>query len=354
MKDVLIIGGGLAGLRLADILHQTGRDFLLVEARPRIGGRVLTHVDGGSGFDLGPAWFWPGQERMAALAARFGCRVFEQYARGDLRFEKAEGPVQQVQGFAPMQGALRIEGGIGRISDGLASSLPKETLQLSTGITKLTKLKDSIVAESADQATFQARQVVLAIPPRLAVQLAYAPALSPDALQAMQAIPTWMAGQAKALVLYETPFWRDAGLSGDAMSHRGPMVEIHDASPLSDGPFALFGFLGVPPDARKDRAALEAAIKAQLKRLFGPAAETPKALVLQDWAHDPNTAGLADHAPQSAHPQFGTPSSLEDLWDGRLNLGGTEVASEFGGFLEGALAAAENAHHRLLAQIEQV
>ncbi len=38
-----------------------------------------------------------------------------------------------------------------------------------------------------------------------------------------------MAGHAKVVALYERPFWREQGLSGDAISHCGTLAEIHDA-----------------------------------------------------------------------------------------------------------------------------
>ena len=85
--DILIIGGGLAGCALAEMLTRAGRDFILVEARDRLGGRIKTTRVGADHFDLGPAWFWDGQPRMAAAVARFGLQVFDQFADGELSFE---------------------------------------------------------------------------------------------------------------------------------------------------------------------------------------------------------------------------------------------------------------------------
>jgi monoamine oxidase len=150
-----------------------------------------------------------------------------------------------------------------------------------------------------------------------------------------------MAGQAKAVVVYSTPFWREDGLSGDAQSRYGPMVEIHDASPARGGPYALFGFIGLPPQGRRDEGRLRKSICAQLERLFGPAAATPLELYVKDWAIDPYTSTELDKAPLYAHPTYRMPPALTDIWGGRLFFAGTEVAPEFGGYLEGALAAAE-------------
>ena len=151
-----------------------------------------------------------------------------------------------------------------------------------------------------------------------------------------------MAGQAKAVAVYDRPFWRDEGLSGDAMSRKGPMVEIHDASPATGGPYALFGFIGVPPNGRADQQVLRQHLKAQLIRLFGPKAAEPRQLYVKDWAFDLFTATDADKAALYAHPTYGLPQAMTGLWDDRLHFAGSEVAPAFGGYIEGALESAEN------------
>lgn len=106
----LIVGGGLSGLALAEALETQGHDYLLVEARARFGGRILTqHYDGGD-FDMGAAWFWPGQPRIAALVARMNLQKFNQFADGVLTFENEQGHIQRGQGFHQWKGrgALRV------------------------------------------------------------------------------------------------------------------------------------------------------------------------------------------------------------------------------------------------------
>jgi monoamine oxidase len=209
-----------------------------------------------------------------------------------------------------------------------------------------------VVATLADGSQIEARRVVLALPPRvLAQRVSFAPGLPEGAQRAMTGIPTWMAGQAKAVAVYDRAFWREAGLSGDAMSRAGPMVEVHDASPMSGGPFALFGFIGVPPRARLDAAGLRAAVLQQFARLFGPQAANPKQFYLKDWALDAETAVVRDGEPLSQHPAYGLPAAMAGLWEERLLFGSTEVAPQFGGFLEGALEAAERAFAKLAARV---
>jgi monoamine oxidase len=338
----LIIGGGLSGLALAHALEVKGHDYLLVEARNRFGGRIKTEQVGDGYFDMGPAWFWPGQPRIAALAEQFGLEKFEQFYAGELSFEDEQGHVQRGRGHASMEGSWRLKGGLGALTDALADALPEDRKRLDAEVTGLTESGSDVTATFASGETIVAEQVVLALPPRIAATIRFDPVLGSSALQALGAVPTWMAGQAKAVAVYDTPFWRDAGLSGDAMSRHGPMVEIHDASPATGGPFALFGFIGVPPLGRKDSTALKTAVKIQLERLFGPKAANPRKLFIKDWAFDRHTATDADLTPLYAHPRYGVPPQIMGLWQGKLHFSGTEVAPEFGGFIEGALEASEN------------
>lgn len=347
MVKTLIIGAGLSGLYLATCLEAEGHDYHLVEARERIGGRIKTTTVGNGYFDMGPAWFWPGQPRMASLVARLGLNKFNQYATGDLIFEDEGGRVQRGYGFASMEGSWRLEGGLKRLVDALAAQVPDARLSLGAQVVRLDRRGELCCATLQDGTTCEADRVVLAMPPRIAAKLDFAPVLPASAARAMANLPTWMAAQAKAFAVYDTPFWRAAGLSGDAMSRRGPMVEIHDASPAKGGPPALFGFLGMPPKARADAERLTLAVREQLVRLFGTEAAQPRELFTKDWAFDPLTATAADAAPQFTHPAYGLPTALRGLWDGHLVFAGSEVAPTFGGYLEGALEAAEIALGRL-------
>ena len=339
----LIIGGGLSGLALADMLHSDDTDFTLLEARARFGGRIHTLTHHNASYDMGPAWFWPAQPRMAAMVARFGLGRFDQYAQGDLTFEDETQQVQRGRGFSSMEGSWRIDGGFTALTHAIVDHLPQDRLRLNATVTALDQTATGVTVHLQNGETLAATRAVLAMPPRICATLAFAPALPPAAITAMTTVPTWMAGQAKALALYPTPFWREAGLSGDAMSGAGPMVEIHDASPKDGGPYGLFGFIGVPPQGRRDPARLRHHLLAQLTRLFGPKAATPLDLHVTDWADDPHTATPADHAPLYAHPSYGLPREMAGLWNNRLVFAGTEVAPKFGGYLEGALEAAERA-----------
>ncbi|MEB8388372.1 FAD-dependent oxidoreductase [Rhodobacteraceae bacterium KMM 6894] len=350
--DVLIVGGGLSGLALADHLARQGRDFLLVEAQNLLGGRILTKEFSGGAFDLGPAWFWPGQPRMAALADRFQIPVFEQFSTGDLVYQEQNGSVQRGRGYASMEGSYRLAGGIGSVVHALAKGLDPAMIMTNTRLTSVDHSADNVTAQVVQDGSAQiinASRIVMAMPPRvIADTVSFEPALDEAQAQALQNVPTWMAGQAKIVAVYDQPHWRNAGLSGGAMSQQGPMVEIHDASPRQGGPYALFGFIGVPADARvlhKDEM-MRLAVT-QLTAMFGPEMADPLHLVLQDWATIPDIARPQDRQPVRSHPRYGLPTNLRALSARGVIFGSTETAPEFGGFLEGALEAAERVTNTL-------
>jgi monoamine oxidase len=184
--------------------------------------------------------------------------------------------------------------------------------------------------------------------------LTYDPPLPETVKQSLAAVPTWMAGHAKFVAVYDRPFWREKVLSGDAMSRHGPLAEIHDASGADGSPAALFGFLGVPASHRRARAGeLETMALEQLARIFGPEARDPLQTALQDWACDPLTATEADQTPPAGHPAYGQPRRLEGFAEGRLHFAATETAPEMGGLMEGALASAEHVANLIIADMRE-
>jgi monoamine oxidase len=340
--EILIVGAGLSGLHTAAKLHAMGREVTIIEARSRLGGRIMSHTIGSASFDLGPAWFWPGQPHMDQLIHEFSMRTFPQQNAGIALYEDESGRIQHLRD-SPMEGAYRIDGGMSALISALAKDIPATRIRLNSVVTHLRKtsagIETSIRCDGQTQ-TIHSQRVILALPPRLVAALTFEPALPAPLVASLQEIPSWMAGHAKFLTFYDTPFWRTAGYSGEAFSQRGPLMEIHDASPNNSGPFALFGFVGTPPH---QRAALGEKLVEdmleQLQDLFGTPARHPTAYHLQDWAQDLFTATERDLTPLNYHPSYGYASEAFEFWDGALLLSGTETAEQYGGFLEGALDA---------------
>ncbi|HVC67500.1 MAG TPA: FAD-dependent oxidoreductase, partial [Acidimicrobiales bacterium] len=99
--DVVVAGAGYAGLRAARGLVAAGLDVVVVEARDRVGGRVLTEVTGsGAVIDHGGQWIGPTQDRLRALAAEFGVATFPTHVDG-ANLEVRDGGIHSFTGLVP-------------------------------------------------------------------------------------------------------------------------------------------------------------------------------------------------------------------------------------------------------------
>ncbi|MBK5927606.1 flavin monoamine oxidase family protein [Rhodobaculum claviforme] len=342
--EVAILGAGLAGLIAARRLCAAGIALEVLEARDRPGGRILsvdaTGRPGAGGFDLGPSWFWPAaQPGMTALLHDLGVPSFAQPDDGDMLFERsADTPALRMAGAD--QGAARVTGGVGALIRALVATLPGR-IRLNAPVAGLRLVPDGVILTIAGQgAALKARHVICTLPPRLmAGGVTLDPAGDPGMVARWRATPTWMAPHAKLVAHYDRPFWRDSGLSGMARSLVGPLAEVHDAT-TATGAAALFGFVGLPADARAaaGRDAVIAAAVAQLARLFGPQAARPRGSFLKDWATDPCTATAQDARP-SGHPAVTRAPWVIGPWATRLHLAGAETSLSDPGLLAGAVEA---------------
>ena len=352
--DTIIIGGGLSGIYAASLLAGKNKSFIVLEARSRIGGRILCPSYQNYYCDLGPSWYWPDiHPTMARLIESLGLKGYRQFEEGLGRFQQMSGEVHTVRGYPTEPCSWRLAGGMIGLVTKLSQRLPQRTVLLNHPVCEIERRTDGVRVmvgelEKAPWAQFIARQVILALPPRLtAATILFTPDLSDRLAQAMLKTGTWMAGQAKFYALYETPLWRKAGLSGQAFSQFGPLGEIHDGSNHLGAPFGLTGFAGIPAVQRNQQAYLNEAILNQLGLLFGRAAATPVKLFYQDWAREPFTATEYDQPPMTAHPVYQPPAGQTAIWNGAVHFAGTETADQHGGYLEGALRAAARAVNNL-------
>ncbi|MGC9199197.1 MAG: flavin monoamine oxidase family protein [Acidobacteriaceae bacterium] len=369
MPQILIVGGGISGLYAALLLEQRGVDYLLLEARERFGGRILStsfnppelslespsHFDS---FDLGPTWYWPTlQPQFAALVTQWGLAPFEQQEEGDMLIE--QDPLQpplRVSGFRSVPPLSRISGGMAALIKAITARLPPSRLHLQTIARNITIARSTVVltATGHNQASsreFHAEKLLLAVPPRLAVStIRFQPQLPSSLTAEWNSTGTWMAPHAKYLAIYPTPFWRHQGLSGEARSAVGPMGELHDASTPA-GQAALFGFLSLSAQERAQlpHDQLKAHCRNQLIRLFGQAAAAPLAESLKDWAQDPCTATPADlHPdPHAAVAPLASPAAGD--WQDRIIGIAAEWSPHFPGYLAGAIDAASRGVNAILA-----
>lgn len=358
---VVIVGGGLSGLYAAYLLQQRGvRDYVLLEAREALGGRIVSvparapgAMPGSAGeianrFDLGPSWFWPGYQRqLDHLVDELGLARFEQFENGDMMVERSlHVSPARMRGFASAPPSMRLMGGMAALIDALHGRLDPSRIFTGHTLRALRVTEAQVEGESVDASgrltNWRAAHVLLALPPRLVeARITFSPALPDGLSRRWRATPTWMAPHAKYLAIYDAPFWREQGLSGEARSACGPLGEIHDAS-IPGGSAALFGFFGVPAIVRKEvpEAELRGLCREQLVRLFGPLAATPRMDFIQDWALDTYTATKADLESAGQHVESPPSMAASGPWRGRLTGIASEWSPQFAGYVAGAVEAA--------------
>ncbi|MBO0962143.1 FAD-dependent oxidoreductase [Neobacillus sp. MM2021_6] len=361
INPVIIVGAGLSGLRAASLLTEKGIKCRVLEARDRIGGRVLSTSDPNQPdlgrFDLGPTWFWPQDEsHIANLVEELSLETFEQYKEGDILIERFQikPPERCVLKESSDEKWVRLAGGVQSLIDGIAATIPSEIVELETRVKKiqLDEAGDITVEtelSNGKREKMLAEGVILALPPRLVAQnVEFSPSLPPEVIDDIGKKPTWMAGQAKVVAVYDRPFWRESGLSGYVLSAVGPLEEIYDASPTK-GSGAIFGFFGMPSEARKklgEDKVLNLVVN-QLVKLFGNEAKNIKALLYKDWANDSETAVAEDLSPLKSYKSYGKPP-IKGVWEKKLIFAGTETDPQHSGHLEGALRSAEQAVSKII------
>lgn len=329
MKKLTIIGAGLSGLYAAYLLREQ-YDITILEARDRLGGRILTE----QGHDLGPSWVWEHHHNMLNLIDRLGLQLFKQYEDGEALYHTHQG----IQRFTPqpLMPSARISGGIGAVIDSLHSKLQDVGILLDHPVSQISA-HDTHLEITTKQGIFKSDKLIVAMAPRVAMNITFDATLSASARTTLQAVPTWMGHACKCVITYPHAFWRDRGLSGFIFSHKGPMAEIHDASTYEEA--ALFGFV----HSHADIDNLRENIIRQLEELFGEEALNYRKLLIHDWRQDPYASTEADRTLRE-HPEYGYRVSL---YGDRLHFVSSEAAYDQGGYLEGALRAVEELVTRL-------
>lgn len=439
--DVVVVGAGLAGLTAGRDLARADRDVVVLEARDRVGGRVLNHRLGDQQVvEVGGQFVGPGQDHVLELARELDIATFDVYDRGRhvlvdqgqhltyrlapglsprvlagaarafFRLDRAsrrvplerpweahdalvldgqtfESWIRDNVGTARARDMVRLAfrtmlaaepsdvsalhvlfflhsgggfrsltevtggaqqsrfvGGSQRLAEALAAQLG-DRVRLGEPVRALSWESDRVTV-TTDRGIVLARRAIVAIPPTLAGRLTYEPALPPERDQLTQRVPHGAVTKVNAI--YDTPWWRELGLSGQSASDRGVISATFDNTPPSGTPGILMGFV-------EGRAALELGAQepaagrrvllGELARLFGPRAERVRELVVTDWAVEPWTRGCyGANFPPGAWTNLGHALRRPI---GPLHWAGTETAEGWALYMDGAVASG----HRAAAEV---
>jgi monoamine oxidase len=191
----------------------------------------------------------------------------------------------------------------------------------------------------------------VAVPPPLAGRINYQPLLPPRRDQLTQRMP--MGTLIKAEVFYPTPFWRDAGLTGQALSDEGPISVTFDISAPDGKPGILMCFIGGDRASafqqQRSASARRQAVLNSLAQLFGEKARKPTRYLEHSWVTERWTRGC----PVSV---LG-PGTLLRFGEalrtpvGRIHWAGTETSTYWNGYMDGAVRSGQRAANEVLARI---
>jgi monoamine oxidase len=240
----------------------------------------------------------------------------------------------------------RFTRGAQHLAERLAEDVQAE-LRLNTPVMALHQDGHGVVVEHAG-GSLLADRVVVTLPPALAGRLRYSPALPGVRDHLTQRLP--MGACIKIQCFYARPFWRDAGLSGMAINDAGPISLIYDNSPASGAPGVLVAFIeGEEAKEWTNRSAADrqTAVLTALVRLFGPAAADLQEYIEQSWLEEEfSRGGYGGFLVPGAWTTLGP--ALRDPC-GRIHWAGTETASQWAGYMDGAIRSGERVAAEILA-----
>ena len=241
----------------------------------------------------------------------------------------------------------RIDGGPHQIPAGLAAQLG-DAVELDSPVRTVEHDADGVTVRGTS--SIRARRLVMAMAPALTARVDYTPALPGNRDQLAQRAP--MGAVIKCQAIYERPWWRDDGLSGESVTDYAPVRATVDNTPASGAPGVLLTFIGgrtaralgaAPAGERRD------AVLAALAEIFGPKARQPLDFVEKVWADDPWARGCygAGLGP-GVLTQLG-PALREPI--GRIHWAGTETATRWYSYMEGAVRSGDRVAAEVLGAL---
>jgi monoamine oxidase len=242
----------------------------------------------------------------------------------------------------------RVIGGTQLIPLAMADELGSRVV-LSSPVTAIVQSASGVSVESR-RVVVRAQQVIVAIPPTLAGRIDYSPALPFERDQLTQRYA--QGTLTKVAAVYEQPFWRGQGLTGQSFATGAPVSATFDDSPPDGSPGVIFGFVG-GSNARSYDAmsgpARQSAVLGQYAQFFGGTAANPIDYFDTSWAAEQWTRGcpvgiLGPGTLTAYGPWIREPVE-------RIHWAGTETSTYWNGYMDGAVRSGERAAAEVLAAL---
>lgn len=258
---------------------------------------------------------------------------------GLLQTASAGGLTFAISGKGGSQDARPV-GGMGAIYGPIAAELG-DALHLSQPVRHIAQDADGVTVTAADL-TIRARRVIVAIPLAVAPSIVYDPMLPVDRAMLHQRMPS--GAVIKTSIVYDEPFWRADGLSGQSAAPGSPATLTIDACTDTGDP----GVMCVITEGRAARrltklneAERRAALVGELIDRFGEKARSPREYHEQNWTIEQYSGGgMIGHAPTGVLTEFGY--TLREPC-GRIHWAGTESSAIMCGWIDGAIRSGERA-----------
>ena len=243
----------------------------------------------------------------------------------------------------------RIVGGSQEISLRMAKELGRRTVQLHQPVRTIRRGKGGVEVQTGSGA-WKGKRVIVSLPPALCGSIRYLPDLTSQRAQLDQRVP--MGTVYKCMAVYDKPFWREAGLSGMATSDTGPVKLTFDNSPPDGSPGVLLGFIEgqeARDFAGTSRGDRKAAVIDCFARYFGDEARNATDYVDKSWS--------ADRWSRGCYVGFMAPGVLLGYRDairspvGEIHWAGTETATEWAGYMDGAIQSGIRAADEVLGEV---
>ena len=339
-SDVIIIGGGLTGLTIAYLLRNQNISVNILEARDRIGGRILTkYVEGAAPMDMGATWLGKKHLHLNHLLQELNIDIFIQEMGTTAVYEPiSTSPPQIVQLPPNNDPSFRIKGGSSALINALYGHLDENQIQYNQVVKSIEDIGDKMLVKTANE-QFEANKVISTLPPFLLSEtIKIHPALPTDLYQIAQETHTWMGESIKIGLEYKEPFWKADNLSGTIVSNVGPIPEMYDHSDYEKSYSSLIGFLdGVYSSVTKEeRIRL---IMNQLEKYYGGKAKDYIAYEEKVWRKESFTF-LDYHSTVLPHQNNGHPLFRQTYLNDKFYMSGAETAANFPGYMDGAVQSA--------------